>query len=448
MIYQILLMLFFVSQSTYSAVVRIGNGDEGSDLEGLTEVKSGILIDSRIESLKILKKLNVSGIKGLGTLIPEVESSKIYSANKDSLELETVDQGSYHVDMKGRVYARTFAEPHAATRFFPVSQRLDLDQLVALHIHEGLHRSLPSDIRQNESIVSEFTLAITSPDSSFDRVQKVATMYMPIENPHPSEDSKKLVPITSKLHEPSAFSYSYRKFIVSKGGTTFKINSMHVIETELYPFGAENLISGVGFELSMINRPEKSLMGPLKINIESKLWSIREFDVGFWGSFAFNTLSAEELKSSQFGRDTFHLGLSIQKDLKYFSIENILGYTFKGTTKQTIGLVEYTYDYGSVVEVSTHPALKIFNFRVGGFLEMLLGDYYRVSGGAFTYDPGRYRILSGGPEIEYKIGSVTLGLAGRFLLNATQDASYDSLGDLLGTGVSQGNVVGKVSIYF
>lgn len=436
-----------IGSEANSAVVRIGNGDEGSDLEGFQEVTKGILTESRADAVKLLKSLNVNGVKGLGMLLPEVESSKLYLTKKDSLELDQVDQGSYHVDMKGRVYARTFAEPHAPTRFFPVSQHLDREQLVALHIHEGLHRSLAPEIRENESIVSEITLAITSPDSSFDRVQKVVAAYVPQENA-PVAAAPKEIPETAKIKKPSEFSYGFRKYAAPKSGTTFEVNSMHLLETVLYPFGSENFIGGVGFELSLVNRPEKSFMGPLRVNLETKMWSVREFDIGFWGSVSLNTLSAEELKASQFGRDAYRLGLSIRKDLDFFSIENIIGYTFSSQTKQTIGAIEYTYDYGGVVEVSTHPAFRISNFRVGGFLELLLGDYYRVSGGSFSYDPGRYRILSAGPEIEYKINSVAFGLSGRFLLNATEDASYDSLGDLLGTGVSQGNITAKVSYYF
>jgi len=446
-----LLVLMYLLGTIHAnaAVVRIGNGDEGSDLEGVEEVSSGIISTSRTETVKLLKSLNINAVRGLGSLIPEIESNKLYLAQKDSLELDTVDQGSFHVDMKGRVYARTFSEPHAPTRFFPVATHLAKDQLVALHVHEGLHRSLPPEIRTNESIVSEITLAITSPDSSFDRVQAVVSKYIPDEQsgavagPTPVK-----IPDNAKIKNPSEFSYGYRNFFKPISGTTYQVNGMHVLETELYPFGSEYAISGVGFELSLINLLGHSVMGPLRLNFESKMWSLRGFDVGFWGTVSLNTLSADELKTSPYGRDTVHLGMSIRKDLKVFSVENIVGYTFKGQSIQKIGAIPYTYNYGGVVEVSTHPAVMLSNFRVGGFLEFLLGDGYEVSGGAFDYNPGRFRILSGGPELEYRFNSMALTLTGRFLINATQDASYDSLGDLLGVGVAQGNIGLKWSYFF
>jgi len=447
-------LAFFIFVQADAAVVRIGNGDDGSDLEGAEELTQGVIVTSRTDAVKLLKSLNVNAVRGLGALIPEVESTKLYLAKKDSSNSEsgTVVQGSFHLDMKGRVYARTFAEPHAATRFFPVATRLENDQLMALQIHEGLHRSLPPAIRENEAIVSEITLAITSPDSSFDRIQKVVNQYIPEEKESEvASPPASPIPETAKIKNPSEFSIGYRSFFTPASDTTYPISSIEELNTELYPFGSSNaLVSGVGFELSLINRSTGSLMGPLKLNIESKMWSLRGFDVGFWGTGELNTLSATELKSSPYGRDTWHVGLSIRKDLPFFSIENILGYTFSGQSLQTVGAVQYTYHYGGVVEVSTHPAFLISHFRVGGFLELLLGDSYEVTsaGGAFDYNPGRFRLLSGGPEVEFRFNSIALTLTGRFLLNATQDASYDSLGDLLGFGVAQGYLGLKFSYFF
>ena len=448
---RLLVLLYLISVlPVHAAVVRIGNGDEGSDLEGSEEVTVGTIVSSRAEAVKLLKSLNVNAVRGLGSLIPEIESNKLYLSKKDSLELDTVDQGSFHVDMKGRVYARTFAEPHAPTRFFPVSTKLEKDQLVALHIHEGLHRSLPPEIRTNESIVSEITLAITSPESSFDRVQAVVNKYIPEEKSATVAAAQFPIPENARIKNPSVFSYVYKDFFKAVAGTTYQINGMHVLDTELFPFGTESAVGGVGFELSLINLVNKTVMGPLRLNFQSKMWSLRGFDVGLWGTVALNTLSADELKSSPYGRDTIHLGLSIRKDLNHFSVENFLGYTLGAQSKQTVGAVPYTFDYGGVVEVSSHPAFLISNLRIGGFLELLLGDHYEVfsDSRSFDYNPGRFRILSGGPELEYRFNSMALTVTARFLINATQDASYDSLGDLLGTGAAQGNIGLKWSYFF
>jgi hypothetical protein len=223
---------------------------------------------------------------------------------------------------------------------------------------------------------------------------------------------------------------------------------MHVLRSDLYPFGSDESPIGIGIEASLVNRPSGSLMGPLSLSARARVWSSRGFDIGAWGVASLNTLSAEELKNSQYGRDAVSAGLSMRKDLRFFSVENYLGYTADSTSTQKIGNVEYTYDYGSVITASTHPTLLFGNFRLGGFVEINLGDYYRVKGGAFNYDPGRYRIVSGGPELQFDTGSYAIGLSGRYLINATRDASFDSLGDLMGPGVAQGNVTATLSVYF
>jgi hypothetical protein len=442
--------LLLHSSSARSATTRIGNGDEGSDLEGFTAITSGAIFDSRAEAVTLLKSLNVKGIAGLGQLLPEVEDTKLYITKKDSSAVQNSDQNQFHADMKGRVYARTFAEPHAVTRFFPVAEKLDHDQLVALNIHEGLHRSLPADIRENESIVSEITLAITAPGANADGIRNVVRKFLPETTSTSFSAEPPGIPMsdTSRAKNPSVFGYEYRSYRNLADNKSFTINSMHIIETELYPFSIGQSPFGLGIKFSFVERPNTSYMGPLDLSGKIRIWTYRGFDVGTFIEASLNSLSNQELKQSQFGRDAFKVGVSVKRDLNYFSIENFLSYMFAGNSVERVGNIDYTYSYGSVVTASTHPALLLGPLRLGGFFEFMLGDHYRVSGGAFSYDPGRYRLVSIGPELQLRIQNVVLGVSGRFLLDHTKDASFDSLGDLMGSGVAQGSISGQISIFF
>src|SRR4051812_74496 len=67
-----------LSLTVNAAVVRIGNGDEGSDLEGASELTSGKIVDARKDAVKLMRSLNVNAVRGLGALVPEVENDKLY----------------------------------------------------------------------------------------------------------------------------------------------------------------------------------------------------------------------------------------------------------------------------------------------------------------------------------------------------------------------------------
>ncbi|RYZ73689.1 MAG: hypothetical protein EOP05_09850 [Proteobacteria bacterium] len=167
-----------VSLSGNATTTKVGNGDDGADLEALTTIKSGPIWDSRKKAVELLERLNVTGVVGLGILIPELKASEMLMVESDARP--TVERaGSIEISEDSRqVYARTFAEPYAATRFFPAAAKLSTEQLVALHIHEALHRALPAEIREDENKVAHITLALTSPGASFDRVSSVANLYL------------------------------------------------------------------------------------------------------------------------------------------------------------------------------------------------------------------------------------------------------------------------------
>src|SRR5579859_8144201 len=103
------------SASAYVGPSTVGNGDDGNDLEGATPITSGPVLEARQKAVELLRGLNTQGVGSLGMLIPEVSSSPLYAAKRDSGAQTSEDQGSFHADMRGLVFARTFAQPHAAT---------------------------------------------------------------------------------------------------------------------------------------------------------------------------------------------------------------------------------------------------------------------------------------------------------------------------------------------
>lgn len=175
---KILFIIYLAGSLANASVTKVGNGNDGADLENLKIIKEGPILSARDQAVAWLKTLNVQGIAGLGRLIPEVEHSDLMMADKDAHPTGEAP-GSIEISAdQNLVYARTFAEPYAATRFFPAATKLTKEQLIALHIHEALHRALPENIRENEDIVSHLTMALTSPGANHDRVRQVARLYV------------------------------------------------------------------------------------------------------------------------------------------------------------------------------------------------------------------------------------------------------------------------------
>jgi hypothetical protein len=449
----------------WAGPTRVGNGDDGSDLEGAEPLNDSKVIEARDAAIAKLKALNVPAVPGLGMLIPELEKSALLMSKLDAEARLAADQGTYHSDMQGRVYARTFAEPHAATRFFPAALSLGQEQLQALHVHEALHRALPASVRENESVVAELTLAIVSPGASYDRVNQASERVIPASDritmvaasavpAAPAGavqmEAEEPIPETARVLNPSTFGYSYRSFLQgSDPSSLVTANSMHSVRSYFFPFGSKRSSFGLGIEGSFISRPQGTEMGPLGLSARLALWSARGFDIGMWGALSLNVLSAEELKNSIIGRDIMTVGISMRKDLKFAYFENRIGYTIKSEAPERIGNIDGVHQFGGIVNVSAHVGANLFGLQAGGFAEVHLGDDYRYVAGAFD-EPGigRYRILSFGPEVTWMSQNFSVGVHGRFLLDSTKDASFDTMGNLLGTGVAQGSVGGTVSFFF
>ncbi|MDD0853537.1 hypothetical protein HBN50_10530 [Halobacteriovorax sp. GB3] len=166
----VMLLVLMVQVNSFALPTKVGNGDDGSDLSGFVEVKEGVLLETRELALELLKSLNTRGLPLLGHLIDELAHTRIYltRSNLETARLEEL--GAFHANSKKLIYARTFPRAYAATRFFPISLSLKKEQLIALHIHEALHRSLPKEIRENEQIVSEITIELTDPKANHDQL--------------------------------------------------------------------------------------------------------------------------------------------------------------------------------------------------------------------------------------------------------------------------------------
>lgn len=424
---------------------HVGNGDDGADLEKAQPVKSGRLLETRDKALALIDRLAVGGITGLGSLRPELARSELFLVEGSMPAALESDQGAFHSSMLGLVYARTLARPYAETRFFKSSLALSDDQLTALHIHEALHRSLAPEIRENENIVAQMTLAITSPSATHDTVSEVARRWIPATE----REEKRVIPEiadidseSSPIKNPSVLDYSFYTFLPNSDvASEFPINRMHILRSQLYPFGMSRSVVGIGIEASLIDRPKGTNAGPLGLSAHSKIWSNRDFEVVVFGQLSLNMLSSEELKNSPFGRDIQTVGLALEKTNSFFYVRNEISYTAPGEVKRTIGNIEYTDTYGSVFSAVVRAGIPLWKFKLGGYADIFLADFYRMSGGAFdTMDTGRFRIISGGPEVKFEMGSVFATLHGRVILNKNNDINFDYLGNLLVSGVQDGNL--------
>ena len=450
------LLLSVNTMAILSGPVRIGNGDDGEDLQYFEPVTDSKIIESRAQAVKLLNSFSIRTIDGLGALTPEVENTKMYMAQKGLSAGELAKLGAYSDDGSGLVYARTLPVHYAATRFFPAALKLSQEQLIPLHIHEALHRSLPSEINENEEIISSITQAIITPGASKDSIRTVVASYMPkkstLINGHTANNtaSEVYIPKKSRLNNPSRLGIETRHYSEDKDDINNSgIKSMYLISSHLYPFGEGEKAVGLGFDASIVKTDDDSFMGPLGLSARYQLYTKRDFDIEGFAQVNLNTLSDDELKNSRLGRDTTKVGLTFSTRKNNFFIENDFSYTFESESKESVGGVDLTYTYGGITGVNLRAGAYYKKFLVGGFTEILLSENYKLSdGGELNKETGRNRVISWGPSIEYRDTNYSLILNGRFLLDSTNDTSYNTLSDLMGYGVGQGSIQTKLNIFF
>lgn len=438
--------LLFSATVALSASTKVGNGDEGKDLEGAELVTSGKLINTRDQALTLLRKLNVKGIAGLGKLESEILYSKIY-LTQGNVKHQNKNI-SFEINKSGQVYARTFPEHYAATRFFPVALELSDQQLIALHIHEGLHRSLPSDIKTNEDIVTEITLSITSPDATFDQVS--ASMNQFQEDKIQTSQASVTTSVEEHFKKPSSLSYELRLFNGSHLFSGETLSVIQSIKSEFYPFGSVNHPFGMGIEMSLVKKSGQTLMGPLGLSLRYKAWTIREFEILLAANAALNMLSADELKQSPFGRDVITFGIEAKKTSGFVYLDNFIGLTLPSQTTQTIGSIDYHHQFKETFQANIHGGITFLDhLKLGAFVELYLASGMKVSGGAFQgFDTGRYRIVTWGPEVSWRTSDFFVNTKLKMLLNSTPGVNLDYLGDVLNTGVAEGSFSASAGLYF
>lgn len=430
-------LTFAISVVAWAESVKIGNSDDGRDLENLRTLSTGPIVEARAKAIALLERLGTEGVSQLGSLKPELQNAAMFLATED---VKASAQGDHpdHQANDGKVYARTLAEPYAPVRFFPIAQSLSEEQLIKLHIHEALHRALPAPQRSDEHVVAEITLAITSPSATRDQISTTVERLIP-RAPENLSYRKDLY--------PSQVSYALKSFSASHYQSSADIRRSHTIKSYLYPFGTDRNTFGLGFDFSLIERDGGMGSGPLGLSFRWKALTMRGFDFDLFGMLSLNTMSFQELKDSPFGRDVGEIGISIRKEIKRFYIENSLSVRSGGTSEQIIGMVTYTYSYGDVVEPSVHVGYVNNPWHFGGYLNFFLADHYSISGGSFSEDKGRFRVISVGPEVRYQMDNLVIGAQGRMIVNATADADLGHLGSL-DTWVGRGGVEASIGYRF
>ena len=449
-----------------ASVTKVGNGNDGADLEALTPVTSGPIVEARAEALERLKNLNVIGVAGLGLLIPELERSEMMMAAQD-VHPTGEPAGVLEISPdRNQVYARTFAEPYAVTRFFPASLKLNRDQLVALHIHEALHRSLPAAVRENEDVVMHITMALTSPGASHDRVRQVAGLYIkpvPIavavsdfdnapsmqarlprapDTPLPP-DSKSRFALDFESYKTTGYSRSsfqgYSQgldFSTSLGG--YKRLGTWAVEPHLR------------VRMKMLTEPGviSSSLGPSAIDLAARTQSL-----GGVLSSAFIRFSAKSLdpyRTEIFNRDIWTFGLSHQRKNRRVFFESQAFYSLSSTVVNFRESNEYSSTNG---DIKFQPILSLVSsggwnlkkWRLGGLAELHASDGQTKTAQYLQWGPDfgfksdfrvkrePFRLLVLGPELGFHGDSFQFKLYGKQVLNQSS-ASLTDLGDIMDRG--------------
>ncbi|MEZ4750914.1 MAG: hypothetical protein R3B54_09920 [Bdellovibrionota bacterium] len=431
------LLGLFASPGVLRAATKVGNGDDGSDLEGAKRLLNGPIFITRTKAVRRLKQLNIAGIPGLGSLLPELENTKLYMAEKDVRTLGAMDASPAHHDDKDFVYARTFAAAHAATRFFPVALNLDDHQLIALHIHEALHRALPAPINENEDVVGQLTLAISAPEATQDSIRTITTGLVPVA------ERVSLLPVRK-----SEFGYGVQAFSYDKPSAS-TADLMHKVHSNLYPFGEQRIPVGIGLEASALHRNGTFFAGPLRISLLLDAIKLNSFEFGLSASAALNAFANTAKRNGMLCRDVVSFGFRLKKHLRHFYVENQSSVVLPSKETMTTSTGVDEYDFGSIVDLKFRTGIKLGQFEVGGFFQGLLANHFRITNNAGTRlrDSGRFSLYSAGPEVQWTTETFTVSLSGSFLLNPNSE-NFGSLGAPLSFGAGHTVVGANFSFFF
>ena len=454
---------------------KVGNGDDGADLEALSVIKSGPIVDARARAVELLRRLNVAGVPGLGTLLPELQRTDLLLAQQDAHptgeQLDSIEVS----DDKKLVYARTFAEPYAATRFFPAALRLNSDQLIALQIHEALHRSIPSDVRTNEDIVMHLTMAITSPGATFDRVRRVAGLYIrpelafvqPNESPQAAgagTSISKQIPIPSK--SKTEIGYQFDSFTGGRYGFAGR-GIMHGAEVKS-SLGGFHLLGSVPIEpvfRARVKLSEQSatmpLMGPSSFDLIGKLQISDDTTIGPFVRFTAKSLDQNSGNANE--RDLLTFGGFYRVDSEQTYFDTAAFFSLPSTSEAN----GFTVSYKSAFSVAVHSGHKWGRFSLGGLAELHVsgGRDVKTPNGDDPYGSGygygmnstainpdarlndSVRIFVAGPEIAWTAHRFQIKGYCKWIMNNTP-ALLDDLGDVVDRGSGDGGLGTSISMNF
>ena len=467
------------------SITKVGNGDDGTDLEGAEPITSGPIWETRIDAVEKLKSLNVRAVPGMSYVIPELETTKLLMAKQDAGSngpqgLETTPDGK-------RVYARTFAEPHAATRFFPVALTLDKNQLVALHIHEALHRALPERIRENESTVAQLTLAMTSPDATFDRVNRLVGIYL--ETPAATTEAAaiavqakvrpKLVDAIGKTPKRTQFQYEYRmQQLASRGGVfvpSLDHNStMHGFGLAASPWGVkkygdlliEPQVRGKLYYLmayaTLSSAYENYSLGPIDLEARLAVSNEGSEQAVSYGPFVRASLKSLDAVLGEYDRDVYSVGAYYDSvgESSYFNAKVAVSLPGKSSNRELyVETSDSYYDFGrddsfdtefnTILTVGATTGWNWKRTRLGIASEFHLSNGYRSSatfrqsGWSATEsvsDRSRFTLWTVGPEFAFRAGRFGWDVYAKRVMNESKTENLTSLGDAIGRGSGQGEV--------
>ncbi len=432
----------------HASVTKVGNGNDGADLEALSPINSGPIVEARVEALERLKNLNVIGVAGLGLLIPELERSEMLMAAQD-VHPTGEPAGVLEISPdRSQVYARTFAEPYAATRFFPAALKLKREQLVALHIHEALHRSLPAAVRENEDVVMHITMALTSPGASHDRVRQVVGLYVrpvPVavagsdfdsaasvraqlprvpDTPLPA-DSKLKIAINFESYQTTGYARSYYQgysqgldFSTSLGGYR-RLGSL-AIEPHFR----------VRMKLMSSTREILSSNGYSAFDLAARTTSARG---ALSSAFVrFSAKSLDEYRMDSFNRDIWTFGLSHQRKSTQSYFESQAFYSLSSAVANP-GSAKVKFL--PVLSLGAHGGWSLKKWRLGGLAEVHASD--GQSQNEIRREP--FRLIMMGPEFGFHGESYQFKLYAKQLMNPAL-ATLTDLGDIMDRGAGTSTI--------
>ncbi len=448
----ILIAIFFLIMliGNVHAITKVGNGNDGDDLQSYEEIVEGPILISKYKTLELLKKLNVNSVPHLSNLLPEVRNSKLLMAKKNLSKEKIKEMGGYEGEKQ--IYARTFPKENASTRFFPIAKKLNESQLIALHIHEALHRALPSRIRKNEESVERITEAIVDPSSSNDLITKIVSNEMngnakvvgdkeeSYENVSFDKYDKSVVE-KSKLNNPSTIGFE-QSFLFNDGvKSNNTVNGITKINSYLYPFGKNRKVFGLGLDLNILQMENDTYLGPLGISGRGLVFTKRGFDVELFGKANINTISDSEFTDSYLGRDTFTAGVGIRYETSNFYVQNDLGYTLKSDTEQGVGPTIINYSFGDIISTKLKLGKSIKNWNLGLLTEVyLMNESIEKDDSGYFDRQDNLRLVTLGPEVSYDFDSVQVFGKFRYKLDSTDNVSLEKLGNITSFGAGDGSL--------